>query len=141
MPAVSASRSWRARWPLAVGAGVAATTVALRFRDPHVPGSWGRCPFSALVGVDCPGCGALRAVNDLTRLDVVGAVSSNAVLVALVPVLVVAWGAWLRRRWRGVPARTVVDARPALVGIGVGAVVLVSFAVFRNVPAGAWFHS
>ena len=46
-----------------------AATIALRLRDPHDSGSWGYCPWKLLTGLDCPGCGALRAVNDLTHGD------------------------------------------------------------------------
>ena len=35
----------------------------------------------AAVGIWCPACGGLRAVNDLTNGDVLGAASSNLVFV------------------------------------------------------------
>ena len=46
--------------------GLSLATLALHLRDPHSSGTWGYCP-SALLGFSCPGCGGLRAVNDLTR--------------------------------------------------------------------------
>ena len=55
-------------------------------------GSWGLCPTKLLTDLDCPVCGALRAVNDLTHLDVGAALSSNLVLVLAVPVVLVLWG-------------------------------------------------
>ena len=51
-------------------------------------GSWGYCPWLALTGQYCPGCGSLRAVNDLDHGDLLGAASSNLVFVAMVPLLV-----------------------------------------------------
>ncbi len=45
---------------------VAAITAAAAVRDPHAPGSWGICPTLAIFGIDCPGCGSLRALHDLT---------------------------------------------------------------------------
>ena len=80
----------------------------------------------------CPGCGGLRAVNDLTRLDVAGAISSNAVAVALVA-LVGAW--WLAWAWSALTRRTLPWDRwitPARLWAGL-AVVLV-FSVLRNLP-------
>ena len=67
------TRCDRLRGPLLTGGLVAGLTLALHFRDPHASGSWGFCPWLALTGHYCPGCGGLRAVNDLTNGDVVGA--------------------------------------------------------------------
>lgn len=70
------------RRSLAAPVGVAAVAVTaaavLHFRDPHSAGSYGVCPMYALTGLWCPACGGLRAVNDLTNLDIGAAVSSNA---------------------------------------------------------------
>lgn len=38
---------------------------AVTWRDPHVPGSWGLCPWLVATGTPCPTCGGLRAVADL----------------------------------------------------------------------------
>lgn len=126
------------RWagPLVVAGGVLAATVALRLRDPHVEGSWGLCPWKLLTGWDCPGCGGLRAVNDLSHGDVGAAASSNFAFVAMVPVLAVAWLLWLRRTTTGRRARPV----PGWVWT-TGLVALGVFTVLRNTPAGAWLAS
>ena len=87
--------------PLITGGLVGGLTLALHLRDPHESGSWGLCPFSALTGLYCPGCGGLRAVNDLTHGDLMGAASSNLVFVVLVPVIVVLWLRWTGRAWAG----------------------------------------
>ena len=44
-----------------------------------------------MTGAWCPGCGSLRAVNDLTHGDVLAAASSNLVLVLALPVLALLW--------------------------------------------------
>ena len=54
-------------------------------------GAWGFCPWLVLTGTYCPGCGGLRAVNDLTNGDVRAAFASNALFVALVPAIAVMW--------------------------------------------------
>ncbi|MFI2707066.1 DUF2752 domain-containing protein, partial [Nocardioides sp. CER28] len=60
------TRRERLRLPLLTVGGLGAATLALYLRDPHQRGSWGVCPLS-LAGIYCPGCGGLRAVNDLTH--------------------------------------------------------------------------
>ncbi|MBF4160656.1 DUF2752 domain-containing protein [Nocardioides acrostichi] len=109
--------------------GLAALTLALRLRDPHVGGSWGWCPFN-LLGLSCPGCGGLRAVNDLTRGDIGGAASSNLALVVVVVPLSVMLLVWAGRRWQGID-RSVVRDVPVAVYVA-AAVGLVAFTVLRN---------
>jgi hypothetical protein len=118
-----------------VGAVAALGTLALHVRDPHAPGSWGYCP-SALLGVSCPFCGSLRAVSDLTNLDLAGAASSNLLFVLAAPVVVALWGRRLVACWRGGPAMVPLTApRAAWIAL---AAVLVVFTVARNLPIGAW---
>lgn len=129
-----------ARWPALrgpalVALGAVAATALVHFRDPHVDGSYGFCPFNALTGLYCPGCGATRAANDLTNLDVGAAISSNALAVGLAVTLVVAFVRWLPRRWNGGGARMIVLSNP--VGVIVVALMIV-FAIVRNTPWGAW---
>ena len=121
--------------PVAAGAGLAAATLALRLRDPHVPGSWGLCP-TAMLGFACPGCGALRAVNDLTHARLAEAASSNLLLVLAVPLVLIALAVWTLDRWRGTPRRPsgVVTGPAGYVALGV----VVLFTLVRNLPAGSW---
>lgn len=128
-------RARRLASPLGAGAGVALATLALRARDPHDPGSWGFCPTKLLSDLDCPMCGALRAVNDLTHLDVGAALSSNLVFVLAVPVVLGFWLSRLVACWRGGDAmRPLPIPTWALVGaLGVLGV----FTVARNLP-GSW---
>lgn len=121
--------------PLATAALVLAGTVALRLRDPHAPGSWGFCPLRTLTGLDCPACGGLRAVNDLTHLRVADAFHSNALFVVLVPVLVAGWAWWAWRSWQGRPVRGPSGARARVLWWSAAAVAL-AFTVFRNTPWG-----
>ena len=125
------------RGPLVTAGVVGGLTIALHFRDPHVSGSWGVCPWLALTGLYCPGCGGLRAVKDLTHGDVLGAASSNLVFVLMVPVLVLWWVRWTQTRWVGAE-RPALARRLSTVLIAVFAVVMVAFSVLRNLPAGSW---
>ena len=113
----------------------AAGSLALHLRDPHQQGAWGLCPFHAITGLWCPGCGSLRAVNDLTHGDLLGALSSNLVLVLALPLVALWRGRWLHTEWTG-------RRRPAT-GLATSTVFLLVvpvlvFAVVRNLPVGSW---
>lgn len=138
-PAPPARPGPRLAAPLTAGALAALGTLALRLRDPHVSGSWGYCP-TALVGLSCPFCGSLRAVNDLTHLDLAGAASSNLLFVVAAPVVVALWARRLVVLRRDAAAAVPVSG-PLSVPRAVWlllAVVLAVFTVARNLPGGAW---
>ena len=62
---------------------------------------WGLpCPFHALTGLNCPGCGVSRMLLSLLRLDFSAAFQYNAVLLCLLPVLAVLGGIRLRHYLR-----------------------------------------
>jgi hypothetical protein len=132
--AVERTRSRLLRDPALVGIAGASAATLLHVRDPHDDGSYGFCPFLEITGRPCPGCGGLRAVNDLTHADLAGAVSSNVLAVALVVMLAVAWAAWVVRRLRGHdgPLPVVRDRSLAVL-----LVVALVFGVVRNTPWGA----
>ncbi|MBO9520389.1 MAG: DUF2752 domain-containing protein [Nocardioidaceae bacterium] len=136
--AATESRWRRVRAPLGTAAGLALASAALRFRDPHQSGSWGFCPFKAMTGLDCPFCGGLRGVNDLTHGRVVDAWHSNALFVSLLPVIAGAWLAWLGARWSGRASspstRTTNTVTLVLLVLSVG------FGIYRNTPWGEAFR-
>lgn len=122
--------------PAAVAGGLAAATVALHVRDPHVQGSWGECPTQALFGFYCPGCGGLRAVNDLTNLQVLDAASSNLLFVASIPLIAYVFARWTLGRWTGRswdPAQR--TSRSVAIAL---AATSVAFVVLRNTTMGSW---
>ncbi|WP_206051563.1 DUF2752 domain-containing protein [Nocardioides ferulae] len=121
--------------PSATIGGLALATVALHLRDPHERGSWGFCP-SAALGFWCPGCGGLRAVNDLTNGDIAAAASSNLLLVLTIPVVVLLLVSWARDRWVGRSREP--DARLITIATVAFCTVGVLFGVLRNLPAGSW---
>lgn len=135
-PAPTRGRRERLRAPLLTIGGLAAATLALHLRDPHQRGSWGVCPLS-LAGIYCPGCGGLRAVNDLTNGDVRGAASSNLLVTVGIPVAVLALALWLVGAWRGTgPRRLPAGLRRVL--WWAAAALALGFTIARNTPAGAW---
>lgn len=98
-----------ARWrrllpPVATLAGVLAATVYIRTVDPNQPGHYPACPTLALLGIDCPGCGGLRATHALANGDIAAALDHNLLLVLAVPVVAVLAVRWILRSWSGRPA-------------------------------------
>ncbi len=127
--------------PWLVAGAAAGTLVALASVDPNEPGHYPTCPFLAATGLWCPGCGSLRAMHALTRLDVVTAWERNPLAVLAVPVLVLAWVRWVldSRGGRGSSlARRLHPVRvPARVlWLALGLVLL--YWVARNVPGWTW---
>lgn len=107
-----------------VGLGLVAVLTGVV--DPSQPGTYPPCPFRAVTGLACPGCGSLRALHDLAHGDVRAALDHNAVLVAVLAVAAVL----AARSLAGLPA-----ARPRLWAAPLAALLLVVWTVARNVPA------
>lgn len=102
----------RPRWrrmlgPVATITVLASATLFVRQVDPNVPGHYPGCPTQEFLGVDCPGCGGLRATHALANGDVPSAADHNLLIVALIPGVVILLGLWIWRAWRGV----IVDPR------------------------------
>ena len=133
--AVTPARRQRMLAPALVIGGLAATSLALHVRDPHDSGTWGYCP-SAAMGIWCPGCGGLRAVNDLTNGDVAAAASSNLMLLLALPTVVFVLGRWAVDSWAGRTRDH--DTRLIMVVTSIYLVALTAFTVLRNLPAGSW---
>ncbi|MFT4262737.1 MAG: DUF2752 domain-containing protein [Nocardioides sp.] len=131
------SRAERLRAPALTIGGLAAATLALHLRDPHDQGAWGFCPLYKVTGIYCPGCGGLRAVNDLTDGHVGQALSSNLLVTVGIPVAVVLLALWFVSRWRDRPPPRLPDewSRRAWTGLAAGALL---FTLLRNTPAGSW---
>jgi hypothetical protein len=117
--------------PLAALATVAAGAVAVLSRiDPNATGNpLPACPFYAVTGIWCPGCGSTRCLHALVHLDLPQAMAMNPLLVlSIIPMLVMAlhgaglWPTALQPLLRLV-------ARPML-----WMVVIVSYWIARNLP-------
>ena len=130
------SRWQRVQGPTLLAGGVLGASLLVHLRDPHQSGSYAYCPWLLLTGTYCPGCGGLRAVNDLSNGDLAGAASSNLLLVASAPVLLLWWARTVRDRWQG-RVRQVAARRHATLAVAF-LVLAVVFAVVRNLPFGVW---
>lgn len=138
MPALLAEK-FSSRTAAALGAplSLAVTTVAafgvVALVDPNESGNYPTCPFLAVTGHWCPGCGSLRAMHALTRGDVATALSMNVLTVSALPLVVVLWWRWTRRRWSGKRAGPT-TIHPAYVWAV--PIVVIVFWVVRNLPVG-----
>jgi hypothetical protein len=78
------------RWTTALTAAAASAGLAgyVFFVDPNNPASaYPKCPLKALTGIDCPGCGGLRATHALLHGDIAGAFDHNILAVIMVPAM------------------------------------------------------
>ncbi|MCX6419186.1 MAG: DUF2752 domain-containing protein [Actinobacteria bacterium] len=117
--------------PVIVGLGAVALMSCIAIRDPQTDGAYPLCIFRAITGLDCPGCGSLRALHALTRGDVWAALDQNVLLVAVLPFLVWRWVAWVRSSAPESGTRPrLTAARWIYVFLGL----VVAFWVVRNIP-------
>ncbi|MFI7045132.1 DUF2752 domain-containing protein [Streptosporangium sandarakinum] len=119
--------------PLAAAAAAALAAAYVGAVDPGEPGHYPPCPFLALTGLYCPGCGGLRAVHALVHGDPAAALGFNPLVVALVPVAALVWGRWVLLSWRGRPF-TVKSVQANYVWSFL--VLMILFWILRNVPFG-----
>ena len=129
-PVLAARRhGWRWLW-LAAVAGLLAALVMLFGFNPARHSFYPFCAFHRLTGMQCPGCGGLRAVHHLLHGEVVTAFRFNQLVVLAAPF--VAWFA-VRRILCGPPAEKFshrAQARWAWAAFAV----LVLFWIVRNLP-------
>lgn len=119
--------------PLATIGVLTLATGYIALVDPNQPGHYPLCPTKALAGLDCPGCGGLRATHDLAHGDIAGAFDNNALWVLAVPVIIVlllrsVYYAWIGKRPPRMPER---QSKYLLI---VALAVACFFSVLRNIP-------
>ena len=93
------------RWaPAVVAVGAGLGCAAVWVGDPSTPGGvLPVCPTRALLGIDCPLCGGLRAVWWLLHGDLAPALHANALAVVGLVLGSTALALWGVRSARGVP--------------------------------------
>lgn len=122
----------RARWaPYAVLAGVLGAVAYVALVDPDEQGHYPTCPFLALTGYYCPGCGALRMIHALSRGHMAEAFGRNALALVTLPLLGYVWVRWAVAARRGRPLQAKIVRPSALIAF---AVVIVVYGVVRNLP-------
>ena len=124
----------RALGPIGVAAVAAGVVTAVGLLDPNVAGHYPTCPWLALTGTYCPGCGSLRAIHALAHGDPATAMARNPLAVVAIGWLVVWFLVWARRTFTG---RVRTTMAPAWVLYGILGVVL-AYWLLRNVPGWTW---
>jgi len=120
--------------PLGVAASAMIGVAYVANVDPSVSGHYPTCPFLAVTGWYCPGCGTLRAVHALAHFDVMTAWARNPLAVVGAGYLLVTWVLWLERTVTG---RRPSWLAPTWVTYAVPGAILI-FWVLRNVPGWTW---
>jgi hypothetical protein len=106
----------------------AVTALALFFFDPEKVSIFPACQFHALTGLDCPGCGGLRAVNRLLHGHLGEAFRLNPMLFVLGP-LIAGWLGWYFHQRRKHPGRDVGLPKGAVYAVVAG---IILFGILRN---------
>jgi hypothetical protein len=119
------------RAPLAVLAVVAGATAYVGLVDPNEAGHYPTCPFLAITGLYCPGCGTLRMVHALAHGHVAEGFGFNPLAFAMLPIVAYLWVRWTLGNIHGRPLRAKILSP---VAIYVFAVVSVVYWVLRNLP-------
>jgi hypothetical protein len=133
-PLEASSGGRRVLAPLGVAAAAAAVVTTVGLLDPNVAGHYPTCPWLALTGTYCPGCGTLRATNALTHGDVGTALARNPLTVISYAVILVGFLNYTVRMWTGRPKQRLA---PAWVLYALFWAIL-AFWVLRNVPGMTW---
>jgi hypothetical protein len=115
---------------LAIVAIAVVTLILFCFSPERYP-FYPRCLFHALTGLDCPGCGGLRAAHRLLHGDVAGAFAFNPMLIVLSPVLGWFLLGWIVRERTG---RTWPNPFRRRVWIWVLLGGMIVFSIVRNLP-------
>ena len=135
-PVILAPSGWGRNW---IWIGIAAALVAavvLFFFNPSQHGFYPRCFFKMVTGLDCPGCGGLRATHQLLHGHMRAALELNPLFVVSLPLLAYFAARSVIQYFTG-RAWPQPFRKPAWLWAA-GAVVL-AFGVLRNLPWRAWF--
>jgi len=108
----------------AVLAGLCLGVFLLYFFPPAETRFYPRCIFHAVTGLECPGCGSLRAAHSVLHGDFLTAFRLNPLLFVLLPLGGLAWVAYRPAGLNAIPAKWIW----ALLGL------IIAFGVLRNLP-------
>ena len=110
---------------------IAAGGIYLYIFEPGKSGYFPFCPFRALTGLNCPGCGTTRSLHQFLHGNLTDAFKLNPLLVIAIPFLFWALARYTNSAITGGPPRSA-NLRPQYVWPVVGLVIC--FWIFRNTP-------
>jgi hypothetical protein len=109
--------------------GILAGGTYLYIFEPGKSGFFPFCPFRALTGLNCPGCGTTRCLHQLVHGEIGNAFKLNPLFMVFLP-----FALWLLLRYTwsaitGKPGKTI-ELKPQYVWPVLG--LILGFWVFRN---------
>jgi hypothetical protein len=114
-----------------VWATLAAGTIYLFLFEPGKTGFFPVCPFRAITGFTCPGCGSTRGLHRLLHGDVVAAFEFNPLLIVSLPFLLYALMRYTNAAIREKPLKgNQLNAKYIWLLFGV----IMFFWIYRNTP-------
>jgi len=99
--------------------------------DPDTSDLYPTCPFLAITGLYCPGCGTLRALHQLTRGHPLAALDLNPLMMLLLPFVAYFLASHAMLAVMGRPLRRFF-VRPELIWTLLG--IILVYWLLRNVP-------
>ena len=119
-------------WIYAGSALVLLGSVAVLFAyDPANSSVFPQCPFYAMTGFHCVGCGTLRALHQLSHANLMAAFSLNPLMMLSSPFVAYSFMSKLAREVRG---RALPSVFVPSGWIWAFFVLVISFWVLRNIP-------
>lgn len=131
----------RGRGALILSVACAAALLAgalLFFFNPAEHAFYPRCFLKVATGLDCPGCGGLRATHQLLHGNVREAFTLNPLFVIAMPAAAIFLGCAFVEKLTGKRFPRFLRATTAT---WLAAAVVIAFGVLRNLPWRVWFNS
>ncbi|MDE6389999.1 MAG: DUF2752 domain-containing protein [Duncaniella sp.] len=113
---------------LALAALMLLAAAAVYYALDPAGGMLPRCPFKAATGLDCPGCGAQRALHACLHGEFAAAYACNPLLAAELPLVLLVLAAELMPR-RLARLRRVTASRPFILTF---LAILILWTIYRN---------
>lgn len=137
-PPVIAIQSVRGGIFVGVGAVVALGAAAILFSfNPAENGFYPRCFFKLTTGLDCPGCGGLRATHQLLHGHIREALVLNPLFVLSLPLFGYFAARPIVAKFLG---RNLPQLFSTITWAWIAGAAVISFGVLRNLPWRAWMH-
>jgi Protein of unknown function (DUF2752) len=118
--------------PVAAAIGALGGLITVGLVDPANGGRYLSCPFNALTGHWCPGCGMTRATHHLLTGHPIAALGSNLMFPVFAALLIGGWLAWFRTA-HGRPVPAWPSRAPTWSWVAMVAAMVI-FTVLRNLP-------
>jgi hypothetical protein len=118
----------RAAAPLAIPLSI--ITILLRF-PPAQNSFYPRCPVHELLHLQCPGCGATRALAALLHGRLIEALHFNALATLLLPIAAV-YGVLCYKRWLQHRPLHLLQPKPSILYAAFA--LTAAFTILRNLP-------